>query len=66
MHRGAVGLKSYLAVVEIHDAAVIGTLTSPVVANQLAAGVFLSGKMTNQDFTSPVAACQLAADAFLH
>ena len=37
---GAVVSKSYLPVVEIHDAAGIQTLTSLVAANQLAAGAF--------------------------
>ena len=58
-----VGSKSYLMVVEIHDAAMIGTLTSSVDADQLAAG-----EMTTQDFTSPVAAQirqNLAAGALL-
>ena len=64
MHGGAVGSKSYLMVVEIHHAAMIRTLTSPVAANQLAAGAFFSVKMTSQDLTSPVAAIQLAACAF--
>ena len=40
MQGGAVGSKSYLVVVEIDEAAVIRTLTSPVAANQLAAGAF--------------------------
>ena len=39
-------------------------LTSPVAANQLAAGAFFSVKMATQDLTSPVAANQLAAGAF--
>ena len=65
MHGGVVGSKSYLMVVEIHDAAVIWTLTSPVAASQLAAGAFVSAKMTAQDLTSPVAAIQLAASAAL-
>ena len=39
-------------------------LTSPVAANQLAAGAFFSVKMATQDLTSPVAASQLAAGAF--
>ena len=64
MQGGAVGSKSYLMVVEIHDAAVIRTLTSPVAANQLAAGAFFSMKMTTLDFTSPVAARNLAAGVF--
>ena len=50
-------------VVEIHHAAMIWTLTSPVAANQLVAALF-SLKMTTQDLTSPVAAIQLAAGAF--
>ena len=33
-------------------------LTSPVAANQLAAGAFFSVKMATQDLTSPVAANQ--------
>ena len=37
-------------------------LTSPVAANQLAAGAFFSVKMAIQDFTSLVAAVQLAPD----
>ena len=37
---GAVGSESYLMVVEIHDAAVIRTLTSLVAASRLAAGAF--------------------------
>ena len=64
MQGGAVGSKSYLMVVEIHDAAVIWTLISLVAANQLAVGAFFSEKMTTQDLTSPVAANQLAAGAF--
>ena len=64
MQGGAAGSKSYLMVVEIHDAAIIQTLTSPVAANQLAANAFFSVKMTTPDFTSPVAAIQLAAGAF--
>ena len=59
-----VGSKSYLMVGKIHDAAVIRTLTSPVAANQLAAGAFFSVKMTTQDLTSPVADRYLAAGAF--
>ena len=64
MQGGAVGSKSYLMVAEIHDAAIIRTLTSPVAAIQLAAGAFFSVKMTTLDLTSPVAANQLAAGAF--
>ena len=64
MQGGAVGSKSYLTAAEIHDAAMIRTLTSPVAANQLAAGAFFSAKMTARDLTSPVAAIQLAAGAF--
>ena len=41
MQEGVLGSKSYLMVVEIHDAAVIWTLTNPVAAHQLAAGAFL-------------------------
>ena len=37
-------------------------LTSPVAANQLAAGAFSSVKISTQDLTSPVAANQLAAN----
>ena len=51
-------------VVKIHHAAMIWTLTSPVAANQLAAGACFSVKMTSQDLTSPVAANQLATGAF--
>ena len=40
-------------VVEIHDAAVIWTLTSPVVANQLAAGAFFSGENDRPGFDKP-------------
>ena len=66
MHGGAVGSKSYLTVVEIHDAAVIRTLTSPVAANQLAACVFvLLVRKATKDFTSPVAASSLDAGGFL-
>ena len=62
---GAVDSKSCHLVVEIYDAAMIWTLASPVVANQLAAGAFCSSmKMTTQDFTSPVADRYLAAGAF--
>ena len=43
MQGGAVGLKSYLTVVEIHRAAIIRALTSPVAANRLAAGAFFFG-----------------------
>ena len=57
MQGGAVGSKSYLTVVEIHDTAVIWTLTSPGAARQLAAGTFFS-------LTSPVAARNLAAGVF--
>ena len=64
MQGGAVGSKSYLMVGEIHRATIIRTLTSPVAANQLAAGAFFSVKMTTQDLTSPVAANQIAAGAF--
>ena len=64
MHGGAVGSKSYLTVVEIHHAAMIRTLTSPVAAIHLAAGAFFSVKMATRDLTSPVAAIQLAAGAF--
>ena len=39
-------------------------LTSPVAANQLAAGAVFSAKIATQDLTSPVAANQLAAGAF--
>ena len=39
-------------------------LTSPLAANQLAAGAFFPVKMATQDLTSPVAANQLAAGAF--
>ena len=52
--------------VEIHDAAVMRTLTSPGAATQLAAGVFFSVKMTTQDLTSPVAAIQLATGVFFY
>ena len=41
---GAVGSKSYLMVAEIHRATIIGTLTSPAAANQLAAGAFFWGE----------------------
>ena len=64
MQGGAVGSKSYLTLVEIHDAATIRTLTSPVAANQLAAGAFFSVKMSAQDLTSHVAVNQLAAGVF--
>ena len=64
MHGGAVGSKSYLTFVEIHHAAMIRTLTSPVAAIHLAAGAFFSVKMATRDLTSPVAAIQLAAGAF--
>ena len=64
MHGGAVGSKSYLAVVEIHHAAMIRTLTSLVAAIHLAAGAFFPVKMATPDLTSPVAAIQLAAGAF--
>ena len=64
MQGGAVGSKSYLMVVEIHDAAMIRTLTSPVAAMYLAAGAFFSVKMTTLDLTSPVADRYLAAGAF--
>ena len=37
---GAVGLKSYLTVVEIHRAAIIGALTSPVAASDLPQALF--------------------------
>ena len=63
MQGGAVGSKSYCTVVEIHGAAIIRTLTSPVAAIQLAANAFLV-KMATQDLTSPVAANHLAAGAF--
>ena len=64
MQGGAVGSKSYLTVAEIHRAAIIGTLTSPVAASQLAAGAFFSVKMTPLDLTSPVADRYLAAGVF--
>ena len=57
-------MKTYLTVVEIHRAAIIRALTSPVAANRLAAGAFFSVKMTTLDFTSPVADKYLAAGAF--
>ena len=41
MHGAAVGSKSCLMVVEIHDAVVIWTLTSPVADRYLAAGAFV-------------------------
>ena len=49
---GAVGSKSYLMVVETHDAAMIWTLTSPVAANQLAACVFFV-ENGHQDLDKP-------------
>ena len=64
MQRGAVRSKTHLMVAEIHRAAIIGTLTSPVAAIQLAAGVFFPVKMTTLDLTSPVAASRLAAGTF--
>ena len=64
MQGGGVGSKSYLMVVETHDAAMIWTLTSSVAAMYLAAGAFFSVKMATRDLTSPVAANQLAAGAF--
>ena len=50
---GAVGSKSYLMVVEIHDAAMIRTLTSPIAAMYLAAGAFFSVKMATLGFHKP-------------
>ena len=41
MQGGAVGSKSYFAVVEIHDAAIIWSLASTVAAHQLATSVFV-------------------------
>ena len=64
MQGDAIGSKSYLMVVKIHDAAMIPTLTSPVAANKLAAG-FFSVKTATQNLTSPVAARDLAAGAFI-
>ena len=66
MQWGAVGLKSYLMVVEIHDAAVLPTLTSPVVAKQLAVGPFFFMKMATQDLTIPLAANQVAVGALFY
>ena len=54
MQGGAVGSKSYLTVVEIHRAAIIRTLTSPVAAYQLAVGACFV-KMITLDLISPVA-----------
>ena len=51
-------------VAEIHRAAIIGTLTNPVAANQLATSAIFSVKMTPLDLTSPVADRYLAAGAF--
>ena len=64
MQGGAVGSKSYLMVVETHDAAVPRTLTSPVAAMYLAAGASFGRKLPPLDLTSPVAAIQLAAGVF--
>ena len=65
MQGGAAGSKSHLTVVKLHDAAVIQTLTSPVADMYLAAGAFVSVKMTTQHLTTPVAASQLVAGALL-
>ena len=40
--------------------------TSPVAANQIAAGTFLTVKMATQESMSPVAANQIATSAFFH
>ena len=53
MQGGAVGSKSYLTVVEIHHAAMIRTLTSPVAAIHLAAGIFFVGENGHPGFDKP-------------